>query len=73
MICCLTKAKEAVLPYYLPIATGRKTDGFMPFLSAFVRYEMQITSSSIWIRVADSSSYDGNRDAIYTLMFVVHL
>ena len=57
--CCLTKAEEPSLSYYLPIAGGRII-GFIPFPSVLVLREMQSVSSSIWTRVTVSISYDDN-------------
>ena len=57
--CCLTKAEEPSLSYYLPIAGGRIT-GFIPFLRVLVLCEMQSVSSRIWTRVAVSMSNDDN-------------
>ena len=57
--CCLTKAEESSLPYYLPIAGGRIIE-FIPFPRVLVLCEMQSVSSRIWTRVAVSISYDDN-------------
>ena len=57
---CLNKAKESNLHYYLPIA-GSRTEWFMALLRALMQNETQIDLSIIWIRVADSISYDDNR------------
>ena len=57
--CCLTKAEEPSLSYYLPIAGGRII-GFIPFPKVLVLCEMQSVSSRIWTRVAVSISYDDN-------------
>ena len=55
--CCLTKAEEPSVPYYLPIAGGRAI-GFIPFPRVLALCEMQSVSSRIWTRVAVSISYD---------------
>ena len=57
--CCLTKAEEPSLPYYLPIAGGRII-GFITFPRVLVLCEMQSVSSRIWTRVAVSISCDDN-------------
>ena len=44
--CCLTKAEEPCLSYYLPIAGGRII-GFTPFPMVLVLCEMQSASSRI--------------------------
>ena len=44
--CCLTKAEEPSLPYYLPIAGGRII-GFIPFPRVLVQCEMQSVTSRI--------------------------
>ena len=56
---CLTKAKEPIQSYDLPIAGGRII-GFIPFPRLLVLCEMQSVSSRIWTHVAVSSSYDDN-------------
>ena len=56
---CLTKAKKPGMPYYLPIAGGRKIE-FIPFPKVLMLCEMQRTLFWIWIRVAMSISYDDN-------------
>ena len=45
-ICCLTKAEEPSLSYYLSIAGGRII-GFIPFPRVLVLCEMQSVSSRI--------------------------
>ena len=57
--CCLTKAEEPSLSYYLPIAGGRII-GFIPFPRGLVLCEMQSVSSRIWTRVAVFISYVDN-------------
>ena len=57
--CCLTKAEEPSLSYYLRIAGGRII-GFIPFPRVLVLCEMQSVSSRIWTRVAVSISCDDN-------------
>ena len=57
--CCLTKAEEPSLSYYLPIAGGRII-GFVPFPRVLVLCEMQSVLSRIWTRVAVSILYDDN-------------
>ena len=65
LTCCLTKAEEPSLRYYLPIAGGRII-GFMPFLRVLVLCEMQSDSSKFWTHVAMSISYDDNHYATGT-------
>ena len=60
LTCCLTKAKEPSLLYYLLIAGGRII-GFIPFQQVLVLCEMQSVLSRIWTRVAVSISYDDNK------------
>ena len=55
---CLTKTEEPSRPYYLPTA-GERIIGFIPFTGVLVLCEMQLISSRIWTRVAESISYDG--------------
>ena len=62
---CLTPAEEHSLPYYLPIAGGRRI-GFIPFPRVLVQCEMQSVSSRIWTRVAVFISYDDNHYTTYT-------
>ena len=66
--CCLTKAEEHSLSYYLPIAGGRII-GFIPFPRVLVLCEMQSVSSRIWTRVAMSNSYDDNHYTTGTSTF----
>ena len=60
-------AEEPSLPYYLPIAGGRII-GFIPFPRVLVLCEMQLLSSRIWTRVAESISYDGT--SLYLLLII---
>ena len=55
----LTKTKELILPYYLPVAR-RRTIRFVPNLRVFLLCEMQSVSSSIWTCVIVSISYNDN-------------
>ena len=76
LTCCLTKAEEPSLPYYLPIAGGRII-GFIPFPRVLVLCEMQLVSARIWTRVAVSISYDDNHYTTGThtsinLFIVIH-
>ena len=63
--CCLTKAEEPSLSYYLPIAEGR-IFGFIPSPRVLVLCEMQSVRSRIWTRVAVSISCDDNCDGKFT-------
>ena len=63
--CCLYRAEEPSLPYYLPIAGGRII-GFIPFPRVLVLCEMQSVSSRIWTRVAVFISFDENNYTVGT-------
>ena len=59
LTCCLTKAEEPSLHYYLPIVGG-KIIGSIPFPRVLVLCEIQSVSSRIWTRVAMFISCDDN-------------
>ena len=52
----LIKVKEPSLPYYLPLAVGRRE--FISFPSALVQREMQTASSKILTQIDNSISYN---------------
>ena len=64
-----SKAEEACLSYYLPIAGGRII-GFIPFLRVLVLCEMQSVSSRIWTHVAVSISNDDNHYTTDTSIYL---
>ena len=65
---CLTKAKEPILSYYLPIVGGRII-GLIPFTRVLLPWEMQLAWSRIWTRVAVSISYNDNHYTMDTSTF----
>ena len=69
---CLTKAEEASLSYYLPIARGRIIE-FIPFPRVFMLCEMQSVSSRIWSRVAVSISIDDNHYTTGTSYIYIYI
>ena len=70
--CCLTKAEEPSMSYYLPIAGGRII-GFIPFPRILVLCEMQSVSSRFWTRVAVSISYDDNHYSTGTFKMMISI
>ena len=70
--CCLTKAEEHSLSYYLPIAGGRII-GFIPFPRVLELCEMQSVSSRIWTRIAVSISCDDNQYTTGTSIVFLHV
>ena len=72
--CCLNKAEEPSLSYYLPIAEGRII-GFIPFPGVLVLCEMQSVSPRIKTHVAASISCEDNHYTtdIFTFFLVIIL
>ena len=58
----------ASLPYYLPMSGGRVV-GCIHFLKVLVLCEMQTTSSSVWIRVADFISTNTSKNSYTFFVF----
>ena len=56
-VCCLNKAKEHCLPYYLFMAGGRIVE-FILFPTLLAQCEIQTATSRIWTRVAVIISHD---------------